>query len=577
MESTDDQGMDSGIDRISLLPTEILHNILSVVRIRTVVRMRRLSMRWRQVCEALQFICLTRREFRSWRADKFARFVNNLLLLRERVDLHTFQLHWCGRSPLDCNDVRMWIGYAVKHNVKVLDVALEAYDQDSLPRCVFVCPFLEELNLQLGDTSYGHVGLVLPDKISLPSLKKLTLYDVEVSQLSLDRIIACSPGLEDLSFTNCARYFKLIDSKILKRLTLDGFIDGGDGFTIATPCLIHFECSGCALECICWRERPSLESAHIDSCGPTFDGQSDFTGILLCAKTLTLLNFQGSDMKVMLEKQLPACSVFENLETLEIGDWCLTDNFNIVLCFLQLSPRLKRLTLVQRKLPEEANGVKVDAVPINGMTLQCPLLETVVIRCSKDDREIHKMVNAMVANGVSLEKINVKFYEVLVEKVIAEIIRSRHEQEKEFAIFEKTMEENPEWVDDSIYARSDSNNNNNEEGIEDEEDDEWEDEDDEESEVKDEEVDEWEDEDDDESEDEDDEESEVEDDDLEEDGVVDNNEDGNNNGMNGNGVDNNVDGNDGNLEDGINNNEDGNDNGLEEDGIDDNEFDDDDF
>ncbi|OEL26466.1 hypothetical protein BAE44_0012516 [Dichanthelium oligosanthes] len=115
MESADDQGTDSGIDWISVLPTEILHNILSLVRIRTVVRMRRLSKRWRQVCKALQFICLTYREFQHWNVEKFARFVNNLLLLRARVDLHTFQLYWSHQVPLECNDVRMWIGYAVKH------------------------------------------------------------------------------------------------------------------------------------------------------------------------------------------------------------------------------------------------------------------------------------------------------------------------------------------------------------------------------------------------------------------------------------------------------------------------------
>ncbi|XP_025818686.1 uncharacterized protein LOC112895037 isoform X2 [Panicum hallii] len=170
---------------------------------------------------------------------------------------------------------------------------------------------------------------------------------------------------------------------------LDGFIDRDDGFTIAAPHLIHFECLGCPLEYICWRERPSLESAHIDTCGPTFDDQSDFTGILSCAKTLTLLNFQGSDVK--------------------------------------LSPRLKKLTLVQRQLPKEANGARIDAMPINEMALQCPLLETVIIRCSKDDGEIHIMVNAMVANGVSMEKINVKFYEDMVEKVVGEIISLRHE------------------------------------------------------------------------------------------------------------------------------------------------------
>nr|CAB3478548.1 unnamed protein product [Digitaria exilis] len=170
---------------------------------------------------------------------------------------------------------------------------------------------------------------------------------------------------------------------------------------------------------------------------------------------------------VMLEKQLLECSVFDNLETLEIGDWCLTDNFNIVLRFLQLSPRLKKLILVQRQLPKEPNGERIEAMPNNGVTLHCPLLE-VVIRCSKDDKEIPKMVNTMVANGVSLKQISVTFYEDIAMKLMVEIIRSREEQEKELSIFEKTLEENPEWVDDSSYAGSDSNS-------------EWEDEDGEES------------------------------------------------------------------------------------------------
>nr|CAB3474512.1 unnamed protein product [Digitaria exilis] len=94
--------------------------------------------------------------------------------------------------------------------------------------------------------------------------------------------------------------------------------------------------------------------------------------------------------------------------------------------------------------------------------------KTVVIRCSKDDKEILKMVNTMVANGVSLKQINVTFYEDIAKKLMVEIIRSREEQEKEFSIFEKTLEENPEWVDDSSYAGSDSDS-------------EWEDEDGEES------------------------------------------------------------------------------------------------
>ena len=130
-----------------------------------------------------------------------------------------------------------------------------------------------------------------------PSLKKLTLSDVEVSQLSLDQIIACSPGLEDLNFINCERYFKLIDSKVLKSLMLDGFIDGDDRFTIAAPHLIHFEYLGCALEDICWRERPSLESAHIDTCGPTFYWNS-----IVCQDTY-IIEFPRFRRKGMLLKR----------------------------------------------------------------------------------------------------------------------------------------------------------------------------------------------------------------------------------------------------------------------------------
>ena len=54
--------------------------------------------------------------------------------------------------------------------------------------------------------------------------------------------------------------------------------------------------------------------------------------------------------KVMLEKELPTCSVFESLVTLAIGEWCLTDDLYVVLRFLQLSPRLEKLTLKHRKV-----------------------------------------------------------------------------------------------------------------------------------------------------------------------------------------------------------------------------------
>ncbi|TVU34848.1 hypothetical protein EJB05_16702, partial [Eragrostis curvula] len=479
MESADDQAVESSesaVDRISSLPTEIQHNILSLVCMRTVVRMRRLSRRWRHLCESLQFICLKTQDFKSWSNAKFTRFLNNLFLLRAKVDLHTFQLHWSWDRSLECNDVMMWIAYAVKHNVKVLDVDVNGYDRSFLPHCIFTCPSLQELNLNLERDSYGGYRPMLPATINLPSLRKLTLANVEISQVSLNQIIAQSPGLEDLDLANCAAYFNLIDSKVLKRLTLNGFYDVMDGFIVAAPQLIYFKCIGFPLEDIAWRGQPSLESAHIETNGDTYDAQSGFTGIISQAKRLEL-SFDGSDLK--------------------------------------LSPRLQKLIIRHGELCEAGQGAGKDATLSSEMAFQCPHLQTVLIYCSKGDDGINTMVNAIVANGIDLEKIKITYYEDLMQKCLVEANRMKQEQREEFGIFEKTLKENPEWVDDNCAGSESDDDDDND----DDDDDEWGDED-EDDESGDEDVD-------DESGDEDEEEDEENDDKMEvEDGRDDDMEDG---------------------------------------------------
>uniref|UniRef100_A0A0D9V6M7 F-box domain-containing protein n=1 Tax=Leersia perrieri TaxID=77586 RepID=A0A0D9V6M7_9ORYZ len=463
MESTDEHAMESETDLISVLPGKVLQHILSFSRIRAIVRMRRLSRRWKRVCECLQFICIDYRDFEHWKFEKFSRFVDNLLLIRSKVDPHTFQFHWSHYVALNCNDVRKWIGYVVKHNVKVLDVNLDNYDKSILPCCIFTCRSVQELNLQMGESpheDYEHKGLVLPDIIKLPSLKKLTLCDVEVYQISLNQFIGQSPDLEELHLINSVTYVDRIASKVLKRLTLDGFMYGPNRFTISTPHLVHFECQGCALQDVSWGEQPSLESAHIDTWGHTYDGDSEFIGVLLSAKKLALF---GSGIKAMLEKELPTCSVFERLVTLEMGKWCLTEDFYAVLRFLQLSPRLEKLTLMQTELPQAAKKeAETNAMPIDGMAFQCPHLETIIIQCSKGDDGMDKLVNVLVANGISPEKISVTFYEDIKKMALTESIRIRDERRKELSNFEKMVKENPEWIDESRYADSNPNTDSDE-------------------------------------------------------------------------------------------------------------------
>ncbi|RLM91609.1 hypothetical protein C2845_PM08G27970 [Panicum miliaceum] len=239
---------------------------------------------------------------------------------------------------------------------------MHQYDKTVLPRCIFTCHSLEELNLKMGKAPYNdyeHEGLVLPDIIRLPSLKKLSLCDVEVWTSSLEQIIARGPGLEDLHLVDCAQYLDLVDSKVLKRLTVDGFLGRDKGLTIAAPCLIHFK--------------------------STCDGRSDFTGVFLNAKRLALF---GSGIK----------------------------------------------------LNRAREGAETEPISIAGMTVQCPLLETVIIQCSKDDGEIQKMVDALIATGISLEKIHVTFYED-IQKNVAERKRKRQEGKTGRSILREEIEE----------------------------------------------------------------------------------------------------------------------------------------
>ncbi|KAF7038159.1 hypothetical protein CFC21_048368 [Triticum aestivum] len=393
-----------------------------------------------------QIIHLDYRDFGRWKVEKFARYVDNLLLACRNVDLHTFRLHWDPHVPLNCNDVRKWIRYAVNHKVKVLDVELCMYDKTNLPPGIFTCRSLEDLNLQWSGApfrDYEHKGLVLPDIIKLPSLRKLTLRDVEVHELPLESFIARSPGLEDLHLIDSAVCLEHIKSKALRRLTIDGSMYGPDRMTISAPNLISFECTGFSLEDIVWRDQPSLESAHIDTCGRTFGGESRFTGVLVHAKKLALF---GCDIKVMLENELPTCSVFENLVTLEIGEWHLTKDFYVLLRFLQLSPRLEELTLMHKQLDE---AEETEGMPTDGMTFQCPLLKSVTIQYSEGDDGIDKLVDVLVANGISSDKISVTSYEDIKKRAFAEEARAEEERPKK-----KRAKKNPDWEDDDSDEQS---------------------------------------------------------------------------------------------------------------------------
>ena len=94
----------------------------------------------------------------------------------------------------------------------MLDVILGDYDKSHLPPCIFTCRSLQELNLQWGEApedDLEYIKLIMPDKIILPSLRKLTLRDVLMDQLFMDCFIAHSPDLAEMHLIDSLCYLHL--------------------------------------------------------------------------------------------------------------------------------------------------------------------------------------------------------------------------------------------------------------------------------------------------------------------------------------------------------------------------------
>uniref|UniRef100_A0A0D9X7C8 F-box domain-containing protein n=1 Tax=Leersia perrieri TaxID=77586 RepID=A0A0D9X7C8_9ORYZ len=108
-----------GEDRISELPHDLIHHIMSLLSIREAVRTSVLSRWWVNKWTGLQNIKLDIHSFRLDR-EKFRNFVDKLLLHLHKVNsiMHTFQLD---SFALDC--ANCWINHAIEHKAKVLKFA----------------------------------------------------------------------------------------------------------------------------------------------------------------------------------------------------------------------------------------------------------------------------------------------------------------------------------------------------------------------------------------------------------------------------------------------------------------------
>lgn len=213
-------------DRISSLPDEIIHHILSFNDTKYAVQTSVLSCRWKFVWKSLPYLNFATSEFRI--LPKFSKFVNRVLSLRNKqTEVLWVDLYF--RGLVSQKFVEKIASYAMSHNVQKVEIFASSphpKGDHQYPLCLFSSQSLKHLRM-ISDIGYYHAFPLPQSPWNFPAvttlyleniwlcdddttclelfskcvnLKNLTLKDCRARSLEVMKII--TPRLENLSITN---------------------------------------------------------------------------------------------------------------------------------------------------------------------------------------------------------------------------------------------------------------------------------------------------------------------------------------------------------------------------------------
>ncbi|CAN6336456.1 unnamed protein product [Urochloa humidicola] len=220
-------------DRLSALPDEVLHHIMSFLRAWEVAQTCVISRRWRHLWASAPCI-----DLRVWRLGRhraapyrFAKFAYRFLLQREAsATVDTLRLlsspgyggHRYRRSPpsdepeyYSSDDVEMWIHAAIKRGARVIHLAGHPNDETY--------------------TQFWRTNIVSCH------LKVLVLSETLLSDRTLRQLSSRCPSLEVLDLKKCSLRGSEISSSSLRSLTIVECSVMQD-LTIASPNLLSLRC-----------------------------------------------------------------------------------------------------------------------------------------------------------------------------------------------------------------------------------------------------------------------------------------------------------------------------------------------
>ncbi|KAK6157424.1 hypothetical protein DH2020_011672 [Rehmannia glutinosa] len=322
--SDGEQNMAS-IDRLSVLPDEVICHILSFLPTKLSVATSILARRWRFLWAHVPNLDFNFEDdgYPRHLRRSFSSIVNRVMSLHKVQSLNAFRLV-CIDDGRDDYEFRTCIVTAIERNVQILDLALTV----QLPQCFLTCKTLVDLRI------WGCIGFPSSGTISLPSLKKLCFHSLEC-EVDLPCLISGCPVLEELFIDGTPNFGSCdISSPTLKRLTIDfrfysyEFNNIDYMVKINAPSLTYLDVCHCSYEHISILSINSLIEADIRlNTLPSNDFYArcvlKFLDSLCKVKFLKLSSYEFSDLEVA-----GSYVRFDNLTKLELAvDWRFLTKF----------------------------------------------------------------------------------------------------------------------------------------------------------------------------------------------------------------------------------------------------------
>uniref|UniRef100_A0A0E0I9I1 F-box domain-containing protein n=1 Tax=Oryza nivara TaxID=4536 RepID=A0A0E0I9I1_ORYNI len=280
------------IDRISNLPNELLYAIMSTLPALELVYTGMLSTRWRHLWTSSAYLNIDVNQFGRHRGQKFCNFVNRMLRQRGSSLLDALRLH-----SADTRDAGSWITYAIKRSSKVVE-------------------FSEDIDCEPFKLDYGVV-----DFTSI-CLKFLVLNNVCIDANVFYPINSSCPALENLELRDCSL----------------------ENPQHRAPMIMTLPCLEVAIVILDEFFHSTDDLADMDE-GEEQDGEEINHGIvsgLTKARSIELIAPLREDK---FEMEIWTSPMFDNLISLTLGEWCMSNEFSPLLHFLWYSPLLEDLTL----------------------------------------------------------------------------------------------------------------------------------------------------------------------------------------------------------------------------------------